>query len=72
MTIKLLKDFTLPTKFEKRCGDGCCSWDEWEDYFYSNGEEIENAKVERSFGYDCQVDISSLTFNVDYVIVEFP
>jgi len=38
--IKFLKDKTVYRRLTKDCGDGCCTWFEWE-YVVQTGEEYE-------------------------------
>ena len=71
MKVKFLKECKAPQSWQNRCGDGCCSWTEWEEYTFFEGD-VEEAVVERNMCFGGIVDVSSLTFNVDYVIVEYP
>lgn len=72
MKVKFLEDCLLPTKSTKYCGDGCCSSAVWEPMHYIKTEEVEAVVERQIWCSDGIVDISSLTFNKDYVIVEFP
>jgi hypothetical protein len=45
------------------CGDGCCSWDEWEKCPMMPGDE---------YVVDGEVDVTGLEFNKDYIIIEYP
>lgn len=66
MKIRFLKNCEAPQQFTKTCGDGCCSWPEWESSWFVKGEEID---PEDPFG---KVDLSSLTYKEDYEILEYP
>ena len=30
----------------KHCGDGCCSWEEWENEFFIKGDEKDQDEVQ--------------------------
>jgi hypothetical protein len=66
MKIRFLKNCEAPQQYMKRCGDGCCSWPEWETGYFSVGEEID---PENPFG---RVDLSSLKYREDFEILEYP
>jgi hypothetical protein len=66
MKIKFLKPTTAPKQFTKYCGDGCCSWPEWEDEFFTEGQEEDPEEYGRN------IDLSGLTYRVDYDIIEYP
>jgi hypothetical protein len=44
--IKFLKDKTVYRRLAKGCGDGCCTWFEWEYDFVQIGEEYEEDEIE--------------------------
>jgi hypothetical protein len=66
MTIKFLKDCEAPQQYQRHCGDGCCSWPEWDTNYFTKDEEID---PEDSFH---PVDITGLTFGVHYTIISYP
>lgn len=37
---KILEDCTIPTGTEQQCGDGCCTWVEWNNEKYFAGDVI--------------------------------
>lgn len=72
MKIRFLKECKAKQKTTTYCGDGCCSWDKWiEQTFFPNQEE-EAIEEESGFPLDGTVSLSGLTFNEDYIIIEFP
>lgn len=55
--IRFLKPCSAPKGTLWRCGDGCCSGFDWENYDFEEGDEIEEYRV----------DVSGLTKGIDYV-----
>jgi hypothetical protein len=74
MKIRFLKNITAPVKSTWHHDDSCgCSGDEWVDQWFPAGEETDASVDQSAFTYqDGTVDVSKLTFNEDYTIIEFP
>jgi hypothetical protein len=72
MTVEFLRDISVPVSITRRCGDGCCSWSEWEEECVFKGEFRDAETSQLSFVPSGTVDVSGLKFNEDYIIVEFP
>jgi len=68
MVVRFLRNvFKVRHRVVIRCGDGCCSWPEWEaSGSYLAGEEIDPNEFWN------EVDLSSLKYKEDYEIVEYP
>jgi len=57
--IRILRDCSAPLPYRRECGDGCCSWTEWENTVLFKGEEYESGDV----------DVSGLDGGDDYDII---
>ena len=44
--VRFLKDCSAPAMQMKHCGDGCCSWEEWENEFFIKGDEKDQDEVQ--------------------------
>ena len=71
MKVKFLRNLDVPISTMRYCGDGCCSWTEWTSHYACAGDEEEVAE-HSSLCLSGMVDISSLKFNEDYIIIEYP
>ena len=65
MVIKFLRDTTVMRANLKRCGDGCCSWTEWESEEFAAGDEVEPDDV-----WAGEVNLDGLEENKDFEIIE--
>jgi hypothetical protein len=72
MKVKFLKSSTAKIKDSRCCGDGCCSFDEWIEDFFSTGEEVEAVAEQSNFLPNGTVVLDGLKFNEDFIITEFP
>lgn len=63
MKVRFLTWCECSMKVRQMCGDGCCSWDEWEKCPMMPGDE---------YVVDGEVDVTGLEFNKDYIIIEYP
>ena len=60
MTIKFLKATTLLISSVMTCGEGCCSWEEWDSDTFLVGESIDEERLK----------IEGLTEGVDFEYIE--
>jgi len=65
MVIKFLRNLAVNQAVWKRCGDGCCSWTEWESVDFVAGEEVEPDNP-----WTGEVNLDGLEENKDFEIIE--
>lgn len=58
--IKILHSGHYYLRKIKQCGDGCCSWSEWENEFCNAGEEYESDEI----------NLDNLILGLDYDAIE--
>jgi len=59
-------------KSSRTCGDGCCSFTEWDNEFFPIGEEVEAVAEQSNWLPDGTVVVDGLKFNEDFIITEYP
>jgi hypothetical protein len=63
-SIRFLKEVSLPYNNATQCGDGCCTFPNWQNETFPAGDELD-ADLEGS-----QFELDGLTEGVDFVRVE--
>ena len=66
MKIRFLKNCKAPQQYTHYCGDGCCSWEEWETAFFAKDEEADPEEPSH------QINLESLKYKEDFEILEYP
>lgn len=73
MKIRFLRMVDVPMKSTRYCGDGCCSYPEWNTATMMAGEEATDVVTESTMWcMDGSVNIGNLKYREDYEILEFP
>ena len=61
--IRFLKDYSCPVGQLVYCGDGCCSWFDYESEPFKAGQEVEEDNYH-------PIELNGLEENVDYEFFE--
>ncbi len=61
--VRFLRQVSIPVSTVKKCGEECCcSWLEWQNEVFAEGETVEYDDMKYDFG--------SLEYPIDYVTFE--
>jgi len=70
--VRFLKNVEPEVKSTRTCGDGCCTYDEWNKDWFPAGTEVEAIPFKENFVLNGTVCLEGLTFKQDYEIIAFP